>query len=624
MSIRETVAGALRQDKLLTSDRGWAANLAIFRVIFLGLVALPWALRCLHWTLDILPGLPRESWVTISFYQLLPLDILSNAWLDRALALADVILIALGLVGLRTRVSIGLATILSFYLFGLMENQGKIDHFHHVVWFMAMLAAGPSGLLLSVDALRQAIKRADSGRIEQPVAPIDALLTLRYIWILMGLIYLGPGIAKFYCSLTEGWAGTTNLQNLFLRKWVELSWYDPSFTPPIRVDRLPRWIIDGLGWAAIVFEAGFLFAVAFRCLRPILALVGTMFHVFNGIFLGIWFTTLIPTYACLIDWSAFGRRHRPLIVVYDGGCRLCRRTIAVLKSIDLFDVLDPVAGLSDDPRRPQFTEITDEMLVRDLYVIRGTEAAGGYDAYAQIARRVILLWPIALIMRLPPVATAGRRIYRRVADSRHCVLKLPDPPPKVNRVRRSTFVHTIGMALVAGQFVISSALLLYPFRQSHRLTSVRLLAPAIQLVDEIGQHRLSWPFDLYPTFAGLTDGKIEVFEARWILADGGEQQVTPTAYWRAFGNSGLTWVITSHLPYDPDAEHRRNLSLDLVRVLWRAERPDVRKSVLGARIYRVRYQLQPAQDSMAKLLDEVHVFTFPMEQLANRGGSTHD
>ena len=37
-----------------------------------------------------------------------------------------------------------------------MQNLGKVDHHsYHLIWFMALLAAGPSGHFLSIDALKE-------------------------------------------------------------------------------------------------------------------------------------------------------------------------------------------------------------------------------------------------------------------------------------------------------------------------------------------------------------------------------------------------------------------------------------------------------------------------------------
>lgn len=72
-------------DTLATDDRGWAFNLAVFRVVSLLGAALHVAWSVVRWTERILPALPPSAWQPVSFYALLPLDFLSNAELARDL-----------------------------------------------------------------------------------------------------------------------------------------------------------------------------------------------------------------------------------------------------------------------------------------------------------------------------------------------------------------------------------------------------------------------------------------------------------------------------------------------------------------------------------------------------------
>lgn len=617
MPMAKAIISAFRRDENTTGARGWVVNLAIFRVVFLGLVALPWALRCFGWAANILPHLPDSVWAPISFFRLIPLDVLHNVGLVRALGLVNILLIVMALIGFMTRLSTGLAALLSIYLFGLMENLGKVDHFHHVVWFMAMLAVADSGRLLSVDALCLAIKKADAGTMEQEYKRSDALWVLRYIWVLLGLVYLGPGIAKLMSAMTVGWAGAANLQNIFLRKWLELSWYDPGFVLPLRVDRMPHLILEVLGCGAIVFESCFVAAVLFRFFRPALAFAGIAFHVGNGIFLGIWFTTLLPVYACLVDWAAMARNLNrrlkiPAFVVYDGSCRLCRRTIAILKSLDLFDALTAVPGSSGDPRRTRFLSLTDEMLARDLYFIEGDKITVGYDAYVQMARRTMVLWPLGFIMGLKPVAAAGRKLYRRVADSRRCALPTIGSKRDAPRQMRAAWIHLVGILFAAGQFCVTGSDFIAPHCQRF-LSSKQWFSPVAQFVNGVATCR--WPFDLYPTFAGKTASQVDTVEYRWVGLDGAERVASPTAYWETFQNPGLTWYVMTEFGQDQAGGPNQTKSLDLARALWRAEKPDLRESAVGLRLYRVQYRLDGGPDSLARLVSQTPAYTFPVELL---------
>src|SRR5579862_4620768 len=355
--VRNALIRALRSDETANDARGWAINLAIFRIVFLTFGALRWALIFLEWTEKILPGISREMWVPVSFFRMFPVGFLGNVAVARGVAVADILFIILGIAGYWTRASIAIATLTSLYGFGLMQNLGKVDHdSYHLIWFMALLAAGPSGEFLSVDAITRAIRRADQGTVELPSPPAAALWTLRYTWLMMGTLYFVTGIAKLQSVAMEHWAGAANLRMILWTKWLQLYWYDPHFARPIRVDLLPDEVLVALGLAVVAFEIGFVLVVFFRPLRLALCLCGLAFHVGNGLVLRIWFTGLMWAYVSLIDWTAIGRAvarrtSGPLLVIYDGGCTLCRRTVAVLRCFDLFDALRPVAGAAEEPSR---------------------------------------------------------------------------------------------------------------------------------------------------------------------------------------------------------------------------------------------------------------------------------
>ena len=56
-----------------------------------------------------MPLLPRDAWKSISFYAYLPFDLIANAPLGHALTIINVVLVPLGLLGVDTRLTLGLA-----------------------------------------------------------------------------------------------------------------------------------------------------------------------------------------------------------------------------------------------------------------------------------------------------------------------------------------------------------------------------------------------------------------------------------------------------------------------------------------------------------------------------------
>jgi predicted DCC family thiol-disulfide oxidoreductase YuxK len=624
---RDAVIRGLKADEVLNDSRGWAINLAVFRIVFLYFAVLPRASRFLRWTVSILPGYSRDMWVPVSFYRLLPIGLLANVKIAHWLAVANLVLIVLGIVGFWTRRSIGLATLISLYGFGLMENFGKVDHFHHLVWFMALLAAGPSGHFLSLDSFRKAVRAADRGPVELTVPPSAALWTLRYTWLMMGALYLGTGIAKLQSSLTDHWAGAANLRNIIWEDWLQQYWFDPHPATFVRADLLPAWILAILGASVVLLEMGFIFAVPFRKIRPLLGLWHVAFHVGNYLVLKIWFT-LIPASVCLFDWTAMGRilcnRGRtPLLVFYDSKCGFCRRTVAILRVLDVFDVLKPMAGVQEASSRSSYSEITDQMLARDVYAAGGDRIAAGYDAYAWIARRVFLLWPIAAIMHLPFATALGRRVYRRVADSRHCTLApLESKVSAASSRSQLALIHRLGLALLAFQLSVSGFMLLYNLRDVYLPASVPRLRTARWLVNGIGKREPRWPFDLYPSYTPATASEVKILEARWVTSDGQEVQISPSAYFKASGNPTQTFNVLTGLYWNGNSVEVHQRSLDLARLLWSDEVPEIRNTVAAVDIYRAEYRLEAPSDRFpAAFVKRTILYTFPATLLSETPAS---
>jgi predicted DCC family thiol-disulfide oxidoreductase YuxK len=111
---------------------------------------------------------------------------------------------------------------------------------------------------------------------------------------------------------------------------------------------------------------------------------------------------------------------RPVTVVYDGECPVCRLTIRALRILDWrrrlgFTALQGFqARTHDDPSRRE--------LIRALHVRddRGRWHSGG-DAALHIAGAVPVLVPLSLIGRLPGLDGPVEAAYRLVADHRHAI-----------------------------------------------------------------------------------------------------------------------------------------------------------------------------------------------------------
>jgi predicted DCC family thiol-disulfide oxidoreductase YuxK len=108
-----------------------------------------------------------------------------------------------------------------------------------------------------------------------------------------------------------------------------------------------------------------------------------------------------------------------LVVLFDGGCPVCRRTVRTLRRLDWLGRLrfaDATVAAHRESVAPGLSELE---VMQQMYVVdRDGNRYGGYDAQVRIAREVPLLWPFFVVGGLPGIRQIGTAIYRHVAANR--------------------------------------------------------------------------------------------------------------------------------------------------------------------------------------------------------------
>lgn len=382
---------------------------------------------------DLLAGLPR-----------------SEALAHGASLLLRVVCVT-GAVGLFTRSSSLLAALLAFYVLGLPQLFGKVNHYHHLVWLPAILAASPAGHVLSVDGVLRARRLADRGIVARPPASAAYTAPLRWVVLLLGALYFFPGLWKWVVGGPE-WIFSDNLRFVLYRNW--LSHADPSAFP--RVDRVPGLLEAGAA-ATLLFEMGVVVAVLFRRTRSLVGLAGLVFHHTTTLTMGIRFVVLRRLYVVFFDWGRIfdwlGRRlQRDVLEVrYDPASRSTRRALASLASFDLFGRVEYRPGETGAPLR----------------AARAASQLTGCAAWRALLWRIPPLWIALPLLELPPVA---RRLdAAAVAGATGSRGGFPPPRPAA------------GFAVHAVAGLCLAATLAYGFAgESH-----------------------AWPFACYPKFSSV-------------------------------------------------------------------------------------------------------------------------
>jgi len=108
-----------------------------------------------------------------------------------------------------------------------------------------------------------------------------------------------------------------------------------------------------------------------------------------------------------------------LIVLFDGGCPICRRTIRTLQRLDWLEQLQFADATDDEIRRRVAPALTLDEAMRQMNVVDGSgRLSGGFDAQLRIARRVPALWLLGVLGALPGVRQIGSAVYRYIAAHR--------------------------------------------------------------------------------------------------------------------------------------------------------------------------------------------------------------
>jgi predicted DCC family thiol-disulfide oxidoreductase YuxK len=564
-------------------------NLAIFRIVFFLMVLFSFSVNNVAW----FGSLPAEFRFSPPGLQFIVSHIPINESFARAVSVALVIVCLACIFGVFTRGAIIICLILSLYVLGLPQIFGKINHYHHLTWFMAVLAASPCGDVLSIDAVWKSWKRADRGSTAAPAASRAYALPLRFIWLLMGVIYFSAGFWKVWTA-GSAWAWSDNPRNIMYNKWMELSGWLPIF----RIDHYPL-LYKMSATVTLTFELSFIFLILFASVRWLAPAGGLMFHNMTNLFMKISFWNLQGCYVAFVDWArlfrAIGGRLFPeeMYLLYDGNCKLCRRTIA---SFRVFDICERVTYLNSLDRNAleqhELSWLDSEVLMRHMHVVVGRNVWTGFAAYRKWLERLPLFWAALPWMFLPPIALAGKKIYNRVAASRTCSL-ISAP---VNTPLRSQSAFAVAVV---------GSLLVY----------ITILSAVAKLN--------SWPLSVYPTFEDLDKPEVGMLTMATTNSDGAVSEISPIRQSRLSELSperlmGLQYKLMG--VEDQSERHRR---LSAFWKFWARENPSLARTTT-VRFYRDTVSSLPDERDHSLLRRElIDEFRVESPQFTARDASVH-
>ncbi len=347
-----------------------------------------------------------------------------------------------GLLGMCTRTACIVATVSAFVLMGIPQFFGKINHYHHIIWVGAILATSRCSDVLSIDALWSAFRGRQP--VEKPEAANVYALPMRMILLFLGVIYFFPGFWKYVVSGPE-WFMSDNLRSrVLLRMFVSEGW-----EPMLRIDQYP-WLCRFAGLTTILMEIGFVFLVFNRLGRWVAAVGGLTFHFLVKQMLNISFWPIQVYYLAFADvhrvLTRLGRWLRPqgVQLSFDPDNPAACRMVSMLHTLDVFDVVSPVAAKASD-QNPSGIAVQQKTGWRAIVSVAMSSPA------------VLLALPLALLESRVKRPVESRRIESR---------------PSVPRNR------------VLGVMTVGTTILLVNILCGFTMTD-------------------TWPFGVYPTFARI-------------------------------------------------------------------------------------------------------------------------
>lgn len=281
----------LIQLKRFFNAKGSARQLALFRIIFFGFffVGGIFYLPQLWRISNDFSALPASSLVDLPLMNWYPKVVPFNSTLISISTVLFGVSIIAGFIGYRPKIFILLFVLTGFYLFGIPNFYGKVNHNHHIIWIAAILAFSPCTHALSLDAYLARKK----GIILNDIS-VSYGQPLRVIWLLIGIIYFFPGFWKMWsCGLD--WALTDNVRNHLYMKWFELGDWQPLF----HVEQYP-FIYKTMGLFTLLFELFFIFLLFNKTTRTIGIVSGILFHLGTLFFMKIFFVVLLISYAAFL------------------------------------------------------------------------------------------------------------------------------------------------------------------------------------------------------------------------------------------------------------------------------------------------------------------------------------
>jgi predicted DCC family thiol-disulfide oxidoreductase YuxK len=116
------------------------------------------------------------------------------------------------------------------------------------------------------------------------------------------------------------------------------------------------------------------------------------------------------------------------VVLYDGQCPLCQRSVKILRRLDWFKVLRFQDARDVEHLPASAVPLDPDQLLKEMHLLTPDRRRvyAGFYAFRYIAWRIPALLVLAPWLYLPGVPTLGQKVYRWVAKNRFGLVSCHD------------------------------------------------------------------------------------------------------------------------------------------------------------------------------------------------------
>ncbi len=382
-------------------------------------------------------------WEPVFLFEFLHLPQLPAATVDVLTGVWKLSLLLCSL-GLFTRPSAMVAFVLGAYLLGLPHNFGKVRHHDAIlVLSLGLLSLARSGEAFSLD---RALRRARGGRghvAKPPSASGEYTWPVRGIWVLMALVFLGAGVSK----LQNGglaWVFSENMANTLIEANYGIT--NGPLVPWGLYLAQVGWLTRLMALGTLVVEAGYPLALFSRRARWLLVPAVLSMQIGIRVILGPRFVQFMICNLFWVPWDRIAARvagraraGRRDTLLYDGACGVCRRTVSVLRGLDVLHRLEYRDVNDWAAVRERFPGLDRDACLEVMHLVATDgQVRTGFYAYRALAWRLPATWPLLPLLYVPGVPAVGRRVYAAVAARRlrgACALHTAPAPERPGNAR---------------------------------------------------------------------------------------------------------------------------------------------------------------------------------------------